>query len=271
MSSRPAYETDTTPSDVLVERCRQSIENDGSWGVLAPMHERGTAVELELGLRYVASKDPWDRVVGAGVLSQLGWGKQAFREESIQALLPLLSDPDDEVIAAAAMALGHRDSHRAVPHLMKLAGHANSDVRFGVVAGLSGLENEQAIATLITLIRDRDKDVRNWATFGIGSLVNTDTPEIREALRGRLADEEMEIRGEALVGLAERGDPGVSAALQEEWQGDEISALSLEAAALTKDPELLPRLEDFRETLDTSEDAYFEEKLQAALVACGGQ
>lgn len=271
MNARPPHETDTTPSEVLVARYRRAYDSDQEFVSMAPVHRRGTAVEFELGLRYIASSDPLDRATGAHVLSQLGWENAAFREESIQALLPLLADPDDDVIASVAIALGHRASHRAVPHLAKLASHPNSDVRFGVVSGLSGLENERAIATLIILSRDSDRDVRDWATFGIGSQVEADSAEIREALRDRLTDEDMEIRGEALVGLAARGDPGVSAALQEEWQGDDISALSLEAAALTKDPALLPWLEEFRETLDTSEDACFEEKLQAALAACGGQ
>ena len=73
-----------------------------------------------------------------------------------------------------------------------------------------------AIYGLIGLSADQDQDVRDWATFGIGSMIETDIPEIREALVARLTETDSEIRGEALVGLARRGDLRIVAPLLQE-------------------------------------------------------
>lgn len=45
-----------------------------------------------------------------------------------------------------------------------------------------------AAETLLQLMIGADDDVRNWATFGIGTLGKLDSPDIRDALAGRLSD-----------------------------------------------------------------------------------
>ncbi|GAC1429178.1 MAG: hypothetical protein NVS1B11_23630 [Terriglobales bacterium] len=63
--------------------------------------------------------------------------------------------------------------------------------------------------TLVRLTQDTDDDVRDWATFGLGVLGNTDSGEIREALLRRLNDSDEDVREEAMVGLGKRGDQRV--------------------------------------------------------------
>jgi HEAT repeat protein len=121
---------------------------------------------------------------------------------------------------------------------------------------------------LIQLSRDGDRDVRSWATFGLGSQIETDSPVIRTALIERLSDSDPEVRGEALVGLALRHEPSVVDALRAEWQHGDISLLSLEAAMETGDPNLLPHLLRFRDMLDTSDAPQCAETLAEAITAC---
>jgi len=55
-------------------------------------------------------------------------------------------------------------------------------------------------------MEDTDDDVRDWATFGLG--VSTgDSPQIREAFRRSLNDTFLDVRQEAIWGLARRKDP----------------------------------------------------------------
>jgi HEAT repeat protein len=72
------------------------------------------------------------------------------------------------------------------------------------VLGLLTMETPAAIEALLELSRDSDVDVRNWATFALGSQIDVDTPQIREALRNRLSDSDEDTRSEALCGLARR-------------------------------------------------------------------
>jgi HEAT repeat protein len=62
-------------------------------------------------------------------------------------------------------------------------------------------------------MQDRDEDVRDWATFGLGVLGNTDSDKIREALLQRLTDSDEDVREEALVGLGKRKDQRVLSTL----------------------------------------------------------
>ncbi len=271
MRHEERYETDATPSRTVAARYRAAIRDDESDANLALVHYRGGREELDLGLEYSTSADPLDRETGADILAQLGWGDGTFLKETVAALLPMLEDTDEKVIAAAAIALGHRAAPKAIPALLALVGHDNAELRLGLVHGLSGHGHPDAIQAMMRLSTDDDRDVRNWATFCLGSQVDVDTPELRDALRRNLSDKDHEIRGEAIVGLAERGDDRISEILIQEWESSEtISVLSLEAAQTAADARLLPYLEQLATELQVEDDRYFAGVLEDAIKACRG-
>lgn len=255
----------------MAQRYREAIRDDDRDDreiSLALLHYRGGEEEFELGKEYSLSDDAADRATGADILAQLGWSDQTFREESIGILTGLLEDPDYYVVYCASVGLGHRAAGSAIPSLLKHANHPQPLVRYGVVSGLSGHEDLRAIVALIRLTGDIDPFVRTWAVFGLGSQIDTDSPEIREALRQALGDSDHETRGEALVGLAKRGDVSAVPALLEEWREDFISVLSLEAAEECRDPRLYPCLKEFTGIPDLNDDPYFARQLAAAIEAC---
>lgn len=262
------YEGDPTPSREVAKMYREGIYDDDRDVSLALLHYRGGEEEFSIGKEYCASEDAGDRATGADILAQLGWGDQSFRDESIEILQALLDDPDVYVVYCAAVGLGHRKAHSAIPHLLTLAAHPDPLVRYGVVLGLSGHEDDQAIAALIRLAGDDDRDVRNWAVFSLGSQIDADSPEIREVLRRALIDSDHEIRGEGLVGLAKRGDSTIVPELINEWRDDEVSILSLEAAEESRDPRLYNRLRQFTEILSLENNPYFASRLADAIEAC---
>lgn len=262
------YEGDATPSCEVAKKYREAIRDDERDVSLALLHYRGGDEEFRLGKEYSLSNDAGDRATGADILAQLGWGDQAFQDESVAILMGLLDDPDPYVIYCAAVGLGHRGATSAIPPLIKQAEHPDSLVRYGVVFGLSGHEDDRAISALIRLTRDEDHDVRNWAVFGLGSQIDADSPEIREALRQALTDPDHEIRGEALVGLAKRRDSTIIPELLYEWRGDDVSILSLEAAEETRDSRLCHRLKSFTEILTLDDDPQFTQRLADAIEAC---
>jgi hypothetical protein len=262
------HENDATPSREIAQRYRAAIHDEDRDVSLALLHYRGGDEEFQLGKEYSLSDDAGDRATAAGILAQLGWSDQTFREESIEILTGLLEDPDPFVVYCAAVALGHRGAESSIPDLLKHAGHPDPLVRYGVVFGLSGHEDDRAIDALIRLAVDDDHEVRNWAVFGLGSQIDTDSPAIREALRQALTDPDHEIRGEALVGLAKRGDSSIVPELLHEWRDDDVTILSLEAAEECRDSRLYDRLNQFTAILTLEDDPPFARRLAAAIEAC---
>ena len=82
-------------------------------------------------------------------------------------------------------------------------------------------------------MEDADGEVRDWATFGLGTQCKADSPEIREALRKRTEDPYEDARSEAIWSLALRRDQlGLQVLLNrleaESWvQGDEYAAAEI--------------------------------------------
>jgi hypothetical protein len=90
--------------------------------------------------------------------------------------------------------------------------------------------------------------VRDLATFGLGTLIDTDPPAIREALYQRFLIEDSqdedtaEIYAKALAGLANRTDDQISPRLIAELISDNLGTLVIEAAEALADDRLYPAL-----------------------------
>jgi HEAT repeat protein len=146
--------------------------------------------------------------------------------------------------------LGATADRVAVPPLVLLAGHGDPDVRFQVPLSLpsvwSGDPDGPDVQALIRLTADIDAEVRDWATFGLGTqLTDADTAAIRAALRNRTSDDHPGTREEAICGLACRRDPRaislVGGLLAAE---DGAHLLVFEAAEVLGAAELVPLLEE---------------------------
>jgi len=219
---------------------------------------------LQAASALCRSADAHERFVGASVLAQLGAPEIPFARERFEILSQLIStEKQASVLGAAATAFGQLNNPRVFPVLLRLKQHPNPEVRFGVVTGLLSSKAPEAIQILIDLSTDKNNDIRNWATFGLGSLIDSDTPAIREALFGRVEDEVAEIRGEALVGLTSRRDSRAIPFVMKELSAASVTSLAVEAAAEAADQSLVPALLDLapRWKLDS-------ELLQTAINNC---
>ena len=172
------------------------------------------------------------------------------------------------MIASAAFALGHRCDPVAIPHLLEHLHHPDAWVRQGITLGLSGFDEQAAVSGLIVLSEDLDYDVRNWAVFGLASQCDLDTSELRQALLRSANDQEPEIRGEALIGLARRKDERVKELVYKELSGEFHGDWAVEAAERYPDPAFIPLLEALLQQIGDKDRAHFGKHINAALAAC---
>lgn len=134
---------------------------------------------------------------------------------------------------------------------MRLARDADRHIRWKAVGALPLLIEEPtpehpAVQVLLDACSDDDPDVRDWAVFGLGVLLDVDSTAVRDALSARLNDEEADTAGEAAVGLARRHDARVLPVLLRELTSPDVGNLYVEAAAELGDPRLLPLLQQLQ-------------------------
>ena len=124
----------------------------------------------------------------------------------------------------------------------------------------------EARTALIRLSRDVDPEVRDWATFGLGTLSDADGPDVRAALLARAEDAHHEARAEALFGLAVRHDPRAVPHLIRALQSPLVGGLEVDAAAVAADPRLLPALWALQQS-GTADEV----RLRRAIDRCSGR
>ncbi len=245
----------------LADETRESDE----WGrVVTALHRRPEQKVFAAAKSWCANSNPALRKLGADALAQLGYAEpRPFAIQAEPVLERLLCDPDVSVIASAVYAYGHNQiAHR--PVICELASHPSPEVREAVVFGLVGNEDQLSIQTLIQLSSDECDEVRDWATFGIGTQIDANTAEIREALAARLHDEHVDTRHEAIVGLARCRDERVVPAILQELDREDPYNLPIEAAELFPHVEFIAPLEKLDELFSDDDD----HDIRLALKAC---
>ena len=235
--------------DELFASVIRADDEDARWAAVTQLHELSTRDVFERAAQFCASEKPEERVAGADVLAQLGHGdERPYVAESLPILLGLLEDPDQRVQTSAIQALGHQRDPRIVRPVSRFANHDADDVRWAVACALGGIEDDEALKILIELSSDQSDEVRDWATFGLGSMTERDTPAIRRALLARLEDTSANVVAEAELGLAKRHDlrviPHLARAVEEDKE-----KLAGEAADEITSPEMLNALLHARDTI----------------------
>jgi HEAT repeat protein len=247
----------------LINRALTDPDENRAWEAVTILHFRATPEVFEEARALCRSECPQERELGANILGQLGIPHRLFLDESVAILAEMSrTETDIEVVGSVCTALGHLHHPGTVEPLVRWKGHPNVDIRLRVAMALGGHEEPQAIDGLIELSVDADEDVRDWATCGLGSMIDLDTPRIRAALCARLEDVDPVTRAEAFVGLARREDERVISPLIEALRPECLDTfeprqdLVLEAAEEIADPRLLPALLALR---DRPENQWIEE------------
>lgn len=230
--------------DALFSKTLKGDYNDQApWEAVRALQEQGSREVLEKAKQWCASDNALERARAADVLAQLGVTMDShghsFPEEAYAALERLLQkETEPRPIASAVCALGHLRNPLAIPLITEFLTHPAQEVRFSLAFAMESFPDDpQAVSVLLRLMEDSDKEVRNWATFGIGTQSNMDSAEIRDALAARLNDTDADAKLEAIVGLAKRKDKRVLPALLAALTSSKITMGTVEAARMMLDME----------------------------------
>jgi len=237
---------------------------EARWELIGELHRTTGREAFEAVVAAAESDDRARRLVGLDALGQIGYkANRPYLEETLPVLLGAVGtvgavggvrDEDAEAVASAVTALGHVADPRSLVAVLQQVGHVDDAVRFAVAVALPALTDSDEPAAdvtgaLITLTRDPDPDVRDWATFGLGAQLHADGPEVRAALVARLDDDhDDDAVEEAMMGLVRRGDPrGTAPLLNQLWRlvdDDSVlpGTLVFEAAAISGTKDVLPPL-----------------------------
>jgi HEAT repeat protein len=126
-----------------------------------------------------------------------------------------------------------------------------------------------AVAALLELMQDPDDDVRDWATFAIGTHPEFDSPDVRASLYRALEDDCSLVVQEAINGLVERKDDRVSPILQKQLAADDIRDETITCAGTHGSCELIPYLERVYARPDMGDE--IRESIAWAIRRCRGE
>jgi HEAT repeat protein len=181
-------------------------------------------------------------------------------------------EAEDSALVLRSIASAFVDLHhdRAADLLPTLLQHEDPNVRFSVVHGLLPVAGPRTLESFIRASADEDDGVRNWATFGLRTILNEpteagtfDSSQLREALVARVNDSCAETRAEAILALATTQDVRALEPLKRELRDWPEWDHCIEAAQRFGLPELEPILSALLQ-------AYPEEEacLRPAIQAC---
>lgn len=255
----PSELNDNSIPDLIRMALGLDPDSDEYWNAVMALQRQDAQEITTIASQMCNSAYSRERALAIDILAQLKPSDEGLQAAAKDIVLSVLTtNADVDVIISAAHAEGHLQDPRATARLVELRGHPNEDLRYAVVHGLGWRREESAISALTELMDDCDADVRNWATFYVGQMDDMDSPEIREALLHRTDDEEPEVRGEALRGLAQRGDRRVIEPLIRELRAiaeaeESYWDLALEAAMEMGDTRLYPELVALMEECEGNE------------------
>lgn len=299
-------------SELIQLALSQDEEEHEYYDTLEVLHFRGTHEVLDAARELCQSLIPHERLVGVDILGKLGESARMLREarmalpdantnscafdhcaDIIQQLSDVIGDarefPEEivpvllhmqaeeeceNVIESLTHALGHytKYSHEVIKALVQAADHEKENIKHAAAMSLGGVDDPVAIETVIRLTTDTSDLVRDWATFSLAKLTIEDSPEICNALAARLDDEDDDVFGEAICGLARCGDHRVISALLSGrilQTADDYRYQALVSAAVNiADPQLLPLLLKEKEEWGEDDGSPEYQELLTAIAHC---
>jgi hypothetical protein len=234
-------------TEKLFSRLLHNKTKKNEWSYIGELFRRPTEDVFQKCVQLTQSLEINERIIGVNVLSQLGSDKCPFQKETVKLLFGMLEkEVNPKIIAFILFAIGHNNEKLTMPHISqidKFKESKNSDIRFSLVMALLRCKHKGALNILIFLSEDTHSKVRDWATFSIGNISDSNDPKLIEALWKRVNDKDEDTRFEAITGLAKRKQIEIKKNIKQELETGKYGSLLFEAIAELGDTDFLPQLQ----------------------------
>ncbi len=235
-------------NEKLFERLLNNKSSKNYWNFITELRKRKDNDIFEKSVELTKSEILKEKIIGINILAQFGFPRLHLKE-ILKIYFDLLkTETDKNVISSILYGIGHNNDNltdKQINVICAFKDHKSITVKYALVYAILAIDKNKAINTLIELSKDKDSDIRDWATFGIGTQIETDTQIIREALWERINDTDNTTRLEAIVGLAKRKDENIKDILKKELlEIDESGSLILEAIEEYNDKDFILLIEE---------------------------
>ena len=229
---------------LLTNRTKQTY-----WKNIRELRKRPNQYVFDRAFELIKNNNDKEIIIGIDILAQLGFKPRFNQKEIVEICFSLLEKKQNpKVLESILFAISHNNEILKKDHILtltKLKTHSYCIVRYGLVHALSGLEQKDAIETLIELSADRDLYIRDWATFSLGTQIETNDDSIIKVLWERMNDKSELVKFEAIAGLAKRHDKRIKDILIEELKNiDDNGSIILESIEEFNDAEFINLLEN---------------------------
>tara|TARA_R110002051_G_scaffold324862_2_gene424204 strand:- start:11 stop:823 length:813 start_codon:yes stop_codon:yes gene_type:complete len=257
-------------SEKIFDRLVNNKSDKTYWNNISELRKRANDDVFNQAYKQAKSQIDKKKIIGIDVLAQLGFDPRFRQEETIKLYFELLEEKqNDDVLFSLFFGISHNNeklTNNQVLQLIKFKNSKNNDVRYSLVSAISGVDNPKAIETLIELSEDNFSSIRNWATFGIGTLCEKNNDRIIQALWNRIKDKHQETKLEAIVGLANRNQVAIKEQIIEELKSGEYGTLLFDAIETLMDKDFIPYLENNLKSAEN--DSGIKEEWIADLKQC---
>jgi HEAT repeat protein len=235
-------------NEKLFERLLNNKSSKNYWNFITELRRRKDNDIFEKSIELTKSEIVKEKIIGINILAQFGFPRLHLKE-ILKIYFDLLkTETDKNVISSILYGIGHNNENlteKQIDIICAYKDHKSVNVRYALVYAILAIDKSKAINTLIELSKDKDSDIRDWATFGLGTQIETDSQIIREALWERINDTDNTTRLEAIVGLAKRKDENIKEILKKELlEIDETGSLILEAIEEYNDKDFIFLIEE---------------------------
>lgn len=234
-------------NDKIFLRLLKNKTSKNYWKYITELRKRKTEDIFLKSIEFTKSNISNEKIIGINILAQFGYPRLHLKEILRVFFRLLKSETDKNVISSLLYAIGHNNKNlteKQIEIICSYKNHKSVNIRHSVVSSLLTIEKNEAVNTLIKLSKDKDSDVRDWATFGLGTQIELDNELIRNALWERINDKDEGTRFEAISGLVKRKDNRIKEVLKTELENiDEFGSLILESIEEFNDVDFIELIE----------------------------